>query len=275
MADRAMLARSGATPLIALDGISVAFGGRVILEDISLDVSPGEIVTLIGPNGSGKTTVARIMLGLQSPDAGTVLRRDALRVGYMPQKHTVDPVLPVSVRRYLTLTHRASAAAMAETLGEVGAAHLMDTNLYDLSGGEMQRVSLARALLRDPDLLILDEPTQGVDFAGEAELYRLIAGMRDRRGCGILMISHDLHLVMSATDEVVCINHHVCCSGAPEAVTQHPEYLALFGSKAAAEAVAVYAHAHDHDHDVSGNVIDTDPHDHGHGHHHHAKPDAP
>ena len=272
MADRPLPADSGATPLVALEGISVSFGSRVILENIALDVSPGEIVTLIGPNGSGKTTIARIMLGLQSPDTGSIRRRDALRVGYMPQKHTVDQVLPLSVGRYLTLTHRASASAMAETLGEVGAAHLMDANLYDLSGGEMQRVSLARALLRDPDLLILDEPTQGVDFAGEAELYRLIAGMRDRRGCGILMISHDLHLVMSATDEVVCINHHVCCSGAPEAVTRHPEYLALFGSKAAAETVAVYAHAHDHDHDVSGNVIETDHHD--HSNHLHAKPDA-
>lgn len=255
-----------ATPLVSLDGVSVRYGQRDVLENVSLEVAPGRIVTLIGPNGSGKTTIARVMLDLLAPDAGRVTRRKDLTIGYMPQKHGIDAVLPLSVRRYLGLTHTAPTASIERALDEVGARHLMDARLHELSGGELQRASLARALLREPDLLILDEPTQGVDFAGEAELYQLIADVRDRRGCGIVMISHDLHLVMSATDEVVCINHHVCCSGAPEAVTRHPEYLALFGKKAA-EAVAVYAHAHDHHHDVSGNVVGE--HEHGHDHHTH------
>ena len=186
-----------------------------------------------------------------------------MRVGYTPQRFDVDPAIPLSVARFLALGTAADETAVAATLTEVGAAALAERQLTRLSGGEFQRVLLARALLRQPNLLVLDEPVRGVDTVGEADLYRLIGTIRDRRGCGILLISHDLHVVMSASDRVVCVNGHVCCHGVPEAVAQHPEYQRLFGPEAA-RAFAVYRHAHDHAHDLSGGVAGA----HGHGHDH-------
>jgi zinc transport system ATP-binding protein len=234
-------------PLIELAGIRVAFGRHLALDDVSLSLAPGEIVTVIGPNGAGKTTLLRVALGLQRPDAGSVRRQPGLRIGYLPQRIAVDETLPLTVRRFLALAAGARkpvAAALAET----GAAHAMDLPVQTLSGGEMQRVLLARALLRDPELLVLDEPVRGVDVAGQAELFGLIRRIRDRRGCGILLVSHDLHLVMAATDRVICLNRHVCCSGLPEAVRSDPAYRALFGG--AVEGFALYAHHHDHSHDI-------------------------
>ncbi len=241
--------------LVAGTGLGYHRAGLAVLDGVDIEVAEGEIVTLIGPNGAGKTTLVKLLLGLESPDAGRVTRRTGLRVGYLPQRLQVDPVLPLDVARLLTLTRRADPAARRAVLDEVGVPHLLRSPVQALSGGELQRVLLARALLGHPELLVLDEPTQGVDFNGQAELYRLIARLRERRGCGVLLVSHDLHLVMAATDRVLCLNRHVCCHGAPESVRRHPEYLALFGPRLAAN-LAVYAHHHDHDHDLSGAVAD-------------------
>jgi zinc transport system ATP-binding protein len=235
------------SPLVDIVGIRVAFGGRVALSEVSLALSPGEIVTVIGPNGAGKTTLLRVVLGLQRPDAGSVQRRPGLCVGYVPQRLAIDETLPLTVRRFLTLVS-GTRRPIKDVLAEVGAPHTSDLPVQTLSGGEFQRVLLARALLREPDLLVLDEPVQGVDIAGQAELFALIRRIRDRRGCGVLLVSHDLHLVMAATDHVICLNHHVCCSGHPEAVSRDPAYRALFG--AAIDGFALYAHHHDHRHDA-------------------------
>lgn len=263
-------------PLVEGRGLRLRFGGHEILQGVDVSVRAGEIVTVIGPNGAGKSMMARALLGLVALDGGTVTRRPGLTVGYLPQRFAVDAVLPLTVRRLMSLTQRASASSIATALDEVGAAHLLSRQVHDLSGGELQRVLLARALLGDPDLLVLDEPIQGVDVTGQMELYGLIARLRDRYGCGILLISHDLHLVMAATDRVVCINHHLCCEGKPEAVSRDPAYLALFGAQAA-ENLAVYTHAHDHSHDLAGEVIGPG-HEHGHdrAHHHpHQSPHHP
>lgn len=239
--------------LIRLDGISVRFNGQAVLEDAHLSVKPGEIVTLIGPNGAGKTTLVRVVLGLLQPARGSVRRTPRLRIGYMPQKLHVDATLPLSVLRFLRLVPGVDRARALAALAEVGAEQVIDSPLQSISGGELQRVLLARALLREPQLLVLDEPVQGVDVAGQAELYRLISRLRERHGCGVLMVSHDLHLVMSATDQVVCLNRHVCCSGHPEQVSGDPAFIELFGQDA--RSLAIYHHHHDHDHDLHGGVV--------------------
>jgi zinc transport system ATP-binding protein len=243
--------------LIKASGVSVTLGGRIILDQVDIGIGRQEIVTLIGPNGAGKTMLIRMLLGLLRPDAGDIRRIDDLIIGYLPQRISIDPTLPLAVERMLGLTNTVDREVGGAELKEVGAGHLADAMMHDLSGGELQRVMLARAMLRNPDLLVLDEPVQGVDFSGELDLYELIARIRDRRGCGVLLVSHDLHLVMASTDRVVCLNHHICCAGHPEVVKRDPEYLALFGSRGA-ESLAVYAHDHDHDHDLSGDVVEHD-----------------
>jgi zinc transport system ATP-binding protein len=245
---------ASADALVAVEDVSVEIGGRTILQTINLSVASGEIVTVVGPNGAGKTTLIRVFIGLIRPTAGRVQRRPGLRVGYLPQKLALDPVLPLSVGRLMTLTVRRSRAKVEAALAETGVGHLIDAAVDTLSGGETQRVLLARSLLREPDLLVLDEPVQGVDFAGASELYDLIGTIRARRGCGILMVSHDLHVVMAATDHVVCINRHICCAGTPQHVGSHPEYARLFGPRAA-QTVAIYAHRHDHHHGADGEVV--------------------
>jgi zinc transport system ATP-binding protein len=239
--------------LIRLDGVAVSFNGQPVLDNVQLSVQPGEIVTLIGPNGAGKTTLVRVVLGLLQPERGSVRRTPRLRIGYMPQKLHVDATLPLSVLRFLRLVPGVDRKRALAALAEVGAEQVIDSPLQSISGGEMQRVLLARALLREPQLLVLDEPVQGVDVAGQAELYRLISRLRERHGCGVLMVSHDLHLVMSATDQVVCLNRHVCCSGHPEQVSGDPAFIELFGQDA--KSLAVYHHHHDHDHDLHGGVV--------------------
>ena len=239
--------------LITLEGVGVTFAGQPVLQDVRLAVKPGEIVTLIGPNGAGKTTLVRTVLGLLKPDRGSVWRKPRLCIGYMPQKLQVDATLPLTVVRFLRLVPGVDRAAALSALEEVGATPVIDSPLQNISGGELQRVLLARALLREPELLVLDEPVQGVDVAGQAELYRLITRLRDRHGCGVLMVSHDLHLVMSTTDQVVCLNRHVCCSGHPEQVSGDPAFVELFGQDA--KSLAVYHHHHDHAHDLHGEVV--------------------
>jgi len=243
--------------LIAAHGVSVSFAGRPVLDGVDLAVAPGEIVTIVGLNGSGKTTLVRVMLGLLAADRGQVRQLPGLRVGYVPQRLDVDRTLPLTVRRFLTLGAPGSGVQVAAALNEAGVGHLEGAQMTALSGGERRRVILARALLREPQLLVMDEPMSGVDVSGQVELYRLIERIRDRHGCGVLLVSHDLHVVMAATDRVVCLNHHVCCSGRPESVLAHAEFRALFGEQVA-QVLALYHHEHDHEHAADGHVVPLD-----------------
>jgi len=242
-------------PLIAAEAVTVRIGRSELLSAVDLELHRGEVVSLIGPNGAGKTTLLRVLLGVLKPTRGRVRRQPGLVIGYVPQRLHVDAVLPLTVERFLTIGSSHRRLDLGAILGEVGAGQLRQALLQELSGGEFQRVMLARALSRGPDVLILDEPAQGIDFAGQLELYALIERIRDRRGCGVLLVSHDLHVVMGTTDRVVCLNRHVCCSGQPEAVSRHPEYVGLFGAAAAAR-LAVYSHAHDHAHGLAGEVVE-------------------
>jgi len=246
-----------AETLISARGVSLSRNGRLLLDHIDVDVNAGEIVTLIGPNGAGKTTLVRVLLGLVAPDEGEIVTAKGLRIGYLPQRFERDATIPLTVNRFLTLSASASNGEIGEVLSEVGASSLAEAQVADLSGGEFQRVALAKTLMGEPSLLVLDEPVQNVDYAGEADLYRLIGEIRSRRGCGILLVSHDLHIVLGESDRVICLNGHVCCSGVPESVAQHPEYTRLFGPSAAG-AYAVYAHDHDHVHGLSGAVAPED-----------------
>jgi zinc transport system ATP-binding protein len=243
-----------ADAVIAGHGLTVVRNGRSLIEDVSVALKPAEIVTIIGPNGAGKTTLVRALLGLEVPTRGHVHRKPGLRVGYVPQRFEIDRTIPLPVLRFLSLGVDAGTWDIAAALGEVGAPHLIRAQVAELSGGELQRVILARALLRKPDLLVLDEPVRGLDHLGEAEMYDLIAGVRDAKKVAVLLVSHDLNVVMAKTDRVLCINRHVCCSGRPEAVAAHPAYARLFGAEAA-RAFAVYTHRHDHSHDATGAVI--------------------
>jgi zinc transport system ATP-binding protein len=246
--------------LIKAQNICLRIAAQTILDTVSLEVKAGEIVTLVGPNGSGKSSLVRLLLKLIQPDTGSVSHRPGLRIGYMPQKIHIDPVLPLSVKRFLHLAADVSQRQVVQVSEQVEVAALLDRPVQNISGGEFQRVLLARALLTKPDCLVLDEPAQGVDINGQQQLYQLIANIRDQLGCGVLMISHDLHLVMASTDQVLCLNTHICCQGHPDAVSKHPEYLKLFGSSLA--GLAVYTHHHDHDHDLHGDVIERKVRDH-------------
>ena len=252
-------------PLIDVRGLAVRAGRRQLLHDIDLTVASGEIVTLIGPNGAGKTTLIRAILGLQNLSAGAVHLRPRIRIGYMPQRLAIDPSLPLTARRFIGLGGRVNKGKRRAILDEVGVQHIVDSSIHDLSGGEFQRVLLARALMRDPGLLVLDEPAQAVDVTGQAELYKLVAQIRTERGCGVLMASHDLNLVMSSTDNVICINGHLCCAGHPDSITSDPTYMEMFGEQLA-ENFALYQHSHDHHHTVDGRVIPGDEAADGHSH---------
>ena len=245
------------TVLAAARGLGILRQGRWLIQNVDVSVHRGEIVTLIGPNGSGKTTTAKAMLGLLSPDRGVVIRPGNPRIGYVPQRLSIDPALPLDVTRLMTLTGRFPETDITAALDRVGIRHLARASVQALSGGEFQRALLARALIRRPELLVLDEPVQGVDVNGEVALYELINEIRADLGCGILLISHDLHIVMAATDTVVCMNGHVCCSGTPESVAANTAYRRLFGNRAA-DALAIYRHHHDHAHHDDGTVVELD-----------------
>jgi zinc transport system ATP-binding protein len=245
--------------LIAAEHVCVRFAADEVLHDISLKIDPGEIVTILGPNGSGKSTLLRALLGIVPVAEGRILRKAGLRVGYVPQKLTVDRTMPITVRRFLSLPTRVTDHAAAEALSRVGMAGQEREQMTTLSGGQLQRVLLARALLGKPQLLMLDEPTSGLDQPGEAAFYRLIEEVRAETGAAVLMISHDLHVVMAASDRVICLNGHICCEGTPRVVSTAPEYRALFGLGTQG-ALALYRHEHDHDHE--------DGHPHHHHHHH-------
>ena len=245
--------------LIAVENLSVAYGAKTVLSHVDLHVDPGEIITIVGPNGSGKTSLLRAIIGAVQPAGGKIIRKPGLRLGYVPQKLHIDPTLPITVERFMRLTDRASRATCQAALDQAGVPDLLDRQMSRLSGGQFQRVLLARALLGKPDLLLLDEATQGLDQPGSAAFYQQIETVRAETGCAILMISHELHVVMSASDRVVCLNGHVCCQGTPAVVASAPEYRALFGTGTGG-AFALYQHDHDHSHS----------HDHPHDHSHEA-----
>lgn len=241
--------------LVTASNLSVIRQKRAILDDVSLNITERDFITLIGPNGAGKTVFLRHLLKLDSPNSGSVTHRADLKIGYVPQRVDIDPGLPISVNRFLTLNNTLADAELEQLANVTKIQHLLDTPLSSLSGGELQRVLLTRALTNKPDLLILDEPAQNLDVNGQLQFYTLIEEIYESRNIAILMVSHDLHLVMSSTRKVVCLYHHICCSGAPESVARDPEFISIFGNDMA-KLMAVYPHTHAHDHD----------HDHGHGH---------
>ncbi len=243
-------------PLLQLHNLGLSLGGQRILSKISLDVFAGEIVTIIGPNGAGKSSLLKIMLSTLKPSEGHMHQQAKLSIGYLPQHFLLEPTLPINVVRFLRLTQqRFSHEDARRVLNEVGASHLADKAMQSLSGGELQRVLLARTLLINPQLLILDEPMQGVDVRGQAQLYQLLAQIKHQRGCAIVLVSHDLHLVMAATDRVICLNQHICCQGSPHSVLQDPHYQALFAPDTLNQ-LAIYSHHHDHVHHLDGQVVD-------------------
>lgn len=236
------------TSLIEARGLTMRHGTLDVLRNVDFAIAPGEIVTVVGPNGSGKSTLLRALIGAMKPLRGKVTRARGLRLGYVPQGLRLDGSLPMTVARFLNLPQRVSAEARQAALEASGAGDLSQRQLAALSGGQFQRVLLARALLNDPQILILDEPTTGLDQPAQASFYRQIEDLRDRLGCAVLMVSHELHVVMSASDRVICLNGHVCCEGRPEVVAQAEEYRALFGTGTKG-ALALYRHQHTHSHD--------------------------
>ena len=238
--------------LVKLKDAGFKINDKWLVQGVSLQVEKGKIVTLIGPNGSGKSTTAKIALGIYKKIEGEVEKYTS-KIGYVPQKISIDWTLPLRVNDFMVLTESLKNEIIDEALSLTGVIHLKNKNLGDLSGGEFQRVLLARAISKKPELLVLDEPVQGVDFTGEIALYELIKKISDELNCGILLISHDLHTVMSATDYVVCLNGHVCCSGTPQDVAKNPSYIELFGEQAAS-SIALYKHNHDHTHNQDGSI---------------------
>lgn len=234
------------TQLMALNNISVKINQQKILYDVSLTINLSQIITILGPNGAGKSTLVKVILGLISPTTGTIERASDLTIGYVPQSINLNPTLPITVKRFMQLNKQLSYDDIIQTLSLVKAQYLIDRSMHQLSGGELQRVLLAQALAKRPKLLILDEPTQGVDVNGQVLLYDLIIDAKTKFSCGVVMVSHDLHLVMAKTDEVICLNHHICCSGTPASVSNDPEFVSLFGPHGASQ-IALYKHHHNND----------------------------
>ena len=238
--------------LVKMDNAGVFLDNKWLVKDVSLEIEKGKIITLIGPNGSGKTTTAKMALGLYKNISGKV-EKFTEKIAYVPQKISIEWTLPIRVFDFMNLTSNLKSEEINNALDITGAKHLIDNDLKSLSGGEFQRVLMARAVAKKPDLLVLDEPVQGVDFTGEIELYELIKKISETLKCGILLISHNLHVVMSKTDHVVCLNGHVCCSGTPISVANNKKYQELFGEDVS-KILSIYEHKHDHKHSADGSV---------------------
>ena len=234
--------------LISLNSVTLGYDGKIVLRDIDLTVKRGEIITIVGPNGSGKTSMMRALIGALVPTTGSIVRSRTLRLGYVPQKLNIDHSFPITLRRFLSVPKRINPEQVTEAASLVGMGDFLDQQIATLSGGQFQRALLARAIIDAPDLLLLDEPTQGLDQNGSARFYQLIADLKEKLDCAIVLVSHDLHVVMSASDRVICLNGHICCEGTPSVVSSAPEYRALFGSGTQG-ALAIYQHQHDHVHD--------------------------
>ena len=241
--------------LVQVKDLSVSYGAQKVLSHVSLSVAAGEIVTIVGPNGSGKTSLLRAIIGAVKPIHGNVEHAQGVKLGYVPQRLHIDETLPMTVSRFLKLPSGIARTSIDQALTQAGVPDLTDAQLSKLSGGQFQRVLLARALIGKPDLLLLDEATQGLDQRGSAAFYQQIEQVRQDTGCAVLMISHELHVVMSASDRVICLNGHVCCEGTPAVVASAPEYRALFGTGTGG-ALAMYRHEHDHGHDHSDHIHD-------------------
>ena len=238
--------------LLKVENAGVSINDKSLVKGVSFEIKQGEIVTLIGPNGSGKSTTAKIALGIYKKIDGKV-KKYTNKIGYVPQKISIDWTLPIRVSDFMTLTEELNQDQINIALNLTGVEHLKNKSLSNLSGGEFQRVLIARAISKKPELLVLDEPVQGVDFKGEIALYELIKQISEKMKCGILLISHDLHVVMSATDFVLCLNGHVCCSGAPHKVVKDSKYKELFGDRAS-NILSLYEHKHDHTHSQDGTI---------------------
>lgn len=239
--------------LISLENISVQFGQFTALSNVSVQIKANSITTIVGPNGGGKSTLLKVLLKLIQPSQGRVSHQAGLKIGYVPQKLHFDPAIPLSVTKFLSLKPNVSADEISQALSLFSIQHLAHNAVQKLSGGELQRVLLARAILNRPQLLVLDEPMQGVDITGQTELYQLLNHTRAWLNCAILMVSHDLNIVMANTDEVLCINRHLCCAGSPSTISNDPNFIRLFG-ESFAQNVAFYAHQHNHHHDLGGDV---------------------
>ena len=233
--------------LVQIKGLTVRQDGQNILQGVDLSINKGEIVTIVGPNGSGKSTLLKTIIGAIPPSSGSIQKAPDLSIGYVPQKLAIDPTFPITVKRFLSVPKPAGNSDVVNALELVDGSNLIDKKMSDLSGGQFQRALLARALLQSPNLLLLDEPTQGLDQPGSANFYKLIEQIRSDLGCAIVMVSHELHVVMATTDRVICLNGHVCCHGTPDVVSNAPEYRALFGAQTGG-ALALYRHEHDHSH---------------------------
>lgn len=230
-----------------LENIGLTINKQSILSNINLKLNKGEITTLIGPNGGGKTSTARILLGLLKPTSGKITKNSSIKLGYMPQKIEIDKTIPINARDFLLLSTRKVQfdQNLKNFAAKLNVEKILHKQIHDLSGGELQKILFLRSIINNPDLLVLDEPTQYMDINAIQDFYQIIDEVRKTNSCAILLISHDLHMVMQKTDVVFCINHHICCHGSPESVNQHPEYLSLFGKK---EQIAIYQHHHDHKH---------------------------
>ena len=240
-------------PLVQLKHIDVSFNGNHALQNINLAVYPNSITTIVGPNGGGKSTLLKVLLKLLTPTKGSVIHQKGLKIGYVPQKLHLDHSMPITVHKFLSLKPNCTETNIQEVLTLLSITHLTENSMQKLSGGELQRVLLARAILNHPQLLVLDEPMQGVDITGQTELYQLLNHTRSWLNCAILMVSHDLNIVMANTDEVLCVNKHICCAGSPEMITNDPHFIHFFGDQFA-KNVAFYSHHHNHHHNLHGDI---------------------
>ncbi|MBC6445268.1 MAG: metal ABC transporter ATP-binding protein [Alphaproteobacteria bacterium GM202ARS2] len=236
--------------LLAAYNLKVMLQGKAIIDDVSLTVGERDFLTIIGPNGAGKTMLLKCLMGIVKPQQGDIRRSVGLRIGYMPQDTVIPDTMPLTSHDFLTLCRsgETSADALHALAAELAIEGYLHQPMRELSKGELQRVFLARALLSEPHVLLLDEPTQNLDISGQYAFYELLDKIYEKKNIGIVMVSHDLHLVMRKTRHVVCLFHHICCRGQPQAISQDPAFVSLFG-KAADSLLAFYPHKHDHSHD--------------------------